>query len=44
MANGVSKAAYGSRYPASEPTATSTSWGPMLDINNGNDTIYLFWD
>ena len=42
MANGVSKAAYGSRYPASEPTATSTSWGPMLDINNGNDTIYLF--
>mgnify|MGYP003324746213 CR=1 FL=1 len=42
MANGISKAAYGCRYPASDATATSTSWGPMLDINNGNDTIYLF--
>jgi hypothetical protein len=42
MANGGSKAAYGCRYPASDPSASSTSWGPMLDINNGNDTIYLF--
>ena len=38
MADGVNKADYGCRYPTSE----STSWGPMLDINNGDDTIYLF--
>ena len=42
MANGSAKAAYGCRYPASSPSDTSTNWGPMLDINNGNDTIYLF--
>ena len=42
MANGTAKAAYGCRYPASSPSDTSTYWGPMLDINNGNDTIYLF--
>ena len=42
MANGGSKAAYGCRYPASDPSASSTSWGPMLDVNNGNETIYLF--
>ena len=42
MANDVSKAAYGCRYPASVSAETSKSWGPMLEINKGDDTIYLF--
>ena len=37
MFQGVSRANYGSIY-----NENSTNWGPLLDINNGSDTIYIF--
>ena len=37
MFQGVSRANYGSIY-----NQNSTNWGPLLDINNGSDTIYIF--
>ena len=37
MFQGVNRANYGSIY-----NENSTNWGPILDINNGNDNIYIF--
>ena len=38
MVNSSSKNSYGCRYPT---TSTST-WGPLLNTDNGDDVIYLF--
>ena len=35
---GVNRANYGSNYEEN----SINSWGPLLDINNGNDDIYIF--
>ena len=38
MVNSSSKNSYGCRYPSS----STTSWGPLLDTDNGDNVIYLF--